>query len=189
MSTTMRRVRLDELCATKNCAARANQSRSRAAPRGRAVALVTGLQPRHGHPPARHPCGPRSAALPFWQRRQRRPYLALSALWPCSVCGSIEHVACRGFGSCPSSGGTSITTARQPPSQEAMVRGYQLRMSAFPEHAATSRPRPSTRVYASYSLKRYPTPYSVSIMSKSLSLALNFLRRRLMWLSMVRSST
>ena len=39
------------------------------------------------------------------------------------------------------------------------------------------------------SRNRYPTPYSVSIMSKSSSTALNFLRRRLIWLSMVRSST
>lgn len=39
------------------------------------------------------------------------------------------------------------------------------------------------------SLKRYPTPYSVSIMSKLPSTSLNFLRTRLMWLSMVRSST
>src|SRR5262249_5899769 len=40
-----------------------------------------------------------------------------------------------------------------------------------------------------HSLKRYPTPYSVSIISKSSSTTLNFLRRRLMWLSIVRSST
>ena len=39
------------------------------------------------------------------------------------------------------------------------------------------------------SLNRYPTPYSVSIISKSSSTALNFFRSRLMWLSMVRSST
>ena len=34
-----------------------------------------------------------------------------------------------------------------------------------------------------------PTPYNVSIISKSSSTTLNFLRSRLMWLSMVRSST
>ena len=39
------------------------------------------------------------------------------------------------------------------------------------------------------SLKRYPTPYRVSIISNSSSTTLNFFRSRLMWLSMVRSST
>ena len=40
-----------------------------------------------------------------------------------------------------------------------------------------------------YSLQQYPTPYNVSIASKASSDCLTFLRKRLMWLSMVRSST
>jgi hypothetical protein len=39
------------------------------------------------------------------------------------------------------------------------------------------------------SLKRYPTPYRVSIISNAVSTDRNFMRSRLMWLSMVRSST
>jgi hypothetical protein len=44
-------------------------------------------------------------------------------------------------------------------------------------------------VISRYSLNRYPTPCSVSIMSNESSTCLNFLRTRLTWLSMVRSST
>src|SRR4029078_12148863 len=47
----------------------------------------------------------------------------------------------------------------------------------------------SDRRRAVHSFQRESTTYSVSITSKSSSTCLNFLRRRLMWLSMVRSST
>src|SRR5262249_3680842 len=113
------------------------------------------------------------------------------------VCGSIEHVVCRGFDRpfaspqpLPIAGKTSakpgaITTQGRPPGEEPFLPSRFGRSQAdktpvirvrrpkylwgvprlerqpvFPNHARR------------YSLKRYPTPYSVSIMSNSPSLAL-----------------
>lgn len=59
---------------------------------------------------------------------------------------------------------------------------------------ATSRPGPAQQpsnpeTEPPYSRYLYPSPYTVSIRSKALSTSSNLRRRRLMWLSMVRSLT